>query len=317
MVWVVTLADLPHWLPWAVAIGFGAIWGSFLNVVIYRVPRGMSVVSPGSACPACGASIRAYDNIPIFSYLILRGKARCCGARMSPRYPMVELLGAALSAGVYAFIVLPDHASAPLPKVAFIYLLYFALVLALLAAAFIDLDHMYLPDAVTIGGAIAGLVTFSVRGMDLSDGLFGAACGYFGVYVPFILLYRALRGRPGMGLGDAKLMALVGAWTGWQGVVFALFAGAIQGTVVAMVVLLVAGKVERPAGVEQEIAQLKKAAEEGDEEAQQALEEDPLAQDDGVPAIAFGPFLILAFYEYLAFGDVVIDALGFGAFPID
>src|ERR1700733_15882720 len=92
----VILADVPFWFLRAFAIPFGLIWGSFLNVVIYRVPREMSVVRPGSHCPACGKPIAGYLNVPVLSYVLLRGRARCCGAKMSPRYPLVELIGGAL-----------------------------------------------------------------------------------------------------------------------------------------------------------------------------------------------------------------------------
>lgn len=101
-----TLADFPLWFLRTFALAFGLIWGSFLNVVIYRVPRGMSVVRPASRCPACEAPIRPWDNIPVVSYLILGGKARCCGARVSPRYPIVEAIGGVLSLAVLEVIVL-------------------------------------------------------------------------------------------------------------------------------------------------------------------------------------------------------------------
>jgi leader peptidase (prepilin peptidase)/N-methyltransferase len=93
----VTFNNIPLWFPRAFAIVFGLLWGSFLNVVIYRVPRGMSVVHPPSHCPSCGKPVRPWDNVPVFGYILLRGKARCCGAALSPRYPLVEAIGGSRS----------------------------------------------------------------------------------------------------------------------------------------------------------------------------------------------------------------------------
>src|SRR3954454_5339168 len=100
------LAEVPASLLRVYAVLLGLLWGSFLNVVIYRVPRGMSVVRPASHCPGCGAAIRAYDNVPVLSYLWLRGRARCCGARFSPRYPLVELIGGVIAWAIFEVCVL-------------------------------------------------------------------------------------------------------------------------------------------------------------------------------------------------------------------
>src|SRR6478672_13477346 len=100
------IAMLPGWFPNVATFAFGLLWGSFLNVVIYRVPRELSVVRPASRCPGCGTPIAGYDNIPVLSYIILRGRARCCGVRMSPRYPLVELIGGALSLAILELVVL-------------------------------------------------------------------------------------------------------------------------------------------------------------------------------------------------------------------
>src|SRR5207249_649668 len=122
--------------------------------------------------------------------------------------------------------------------------------LALVAAAFIDLDHMYLPNAITIGGAVVALLSASLRPeLGWARAALGLAIGFAVVYVPFIVLYRVLRGRPGMGLGDAKLLALAGAWFGWEGALFTLFAGAIQGTLASLVVVARKGKIEEPPAV--------------------------------------------------------------------
>src|SRR3954470_7356402 len=121
----------PGWFLPVAAVAFGLLWGSFLNVVIYRVPREMSVVRPASHCPGCGKPIAGYDNIPVFSYLLLRGRARCCGARMSPRYPLVELIGGALSLAIFETVILAMPDGAPAARALAIYTADFALCMGL------------------------------------------------------------------------------------------------------------------------------------------------------------------------------------------
>ena len=304
------LADFPTWFLRGVAIAFGLIWGSFLNVVIYRVPLGMSVARPASHCPGCGKPIAPYDNIPVVSYLLLRGRARCCGVRMSARYPLVELIGGALSLAILERIVLPMSPLTPAGRALAVYTADFALSMALVAAAFIDAEHMYLPDPITIGGAVLGFATSSLRGVSWRDSLIGAAAGFAIVWLPFGVVYKWIRGRIGMGLGDAKLVMLAGAWFGWVGIVFALLAGAVQGTLTALVILLVKGKIEEPAAVVADREELQKAAAEGDEEAKRALSEDPLAvpQGEGIgqSRLPFGPFLILGILECLLAGEQIV-----------
>ena len=302
--------ELPLWFVRTAVVAFGLIWGSFLNVVIYRVPRDMSVVHPGSRCPACGTPIAAWDNVPVLSFVVLRGRARCCGAPMSWSYPAVELLGGALSLAVFELLVRAPAPADTLGHAALLYLLFFALCLALVAAAFIDLSHMYLPDAITIGGTVVGLASAPLRGLPFRQAAMGAVIGYGIVWVFFVLLYRLVRGRQGMGLGDAKLLALAGAWFGWLGVAFVLFGGAIQGSLAALVLYLVRGKIDEPEAVKEEREELEKAAAEGDEEAKALLEEDPIgdapAPGLGQARIPFGPFLILAILEWLFAGDVIL-----------
>jgi leader peptidase (prepilin peptidase)/N-methyltransferase len=304
-----TLADIPLWYLRSVALLFGLLWGSFLNVVIYRVPRGMSVVNPPSHCPACGAKVRPFDNVPVLAYVWLRGRARCCKAPLSPRYPLVELLGGALSAAIVEGIVLALPPDTGAGTVVAVYLADLALALGLTAAAFIDAEHMFLPDGITIGGAVLGFVTAPLRGLGFASSLTGAAIGFLVVYGPFVVLYGRLRGRPGMGLGDAKLLLLAGAWFGWQGALFTLFAGAAQGTVGAAILLLAKGRIEEPEAVRRDREEILRAAEAGDEEAKRLIDEDPLAVAPGAglgqARIPFGPFLILACLEYLFFGEAV------------
>jgi len=304
------LSDFPLWFLRAFALAFGLIWGSFLNVVIYRVPLGLSVVRPGSHCPACKAPVRAWDNVPVLSYVLLGGRARCCKARMSARYPIVEAIGGVLSLAILEVIVLRMPGSTEIVRALAIYIADLALVLGLTAAAFIDLEHMILPDSITIGGAVLGIATASFRSLTLVQALVGAAVGFVIVWLPFVVVYPRIRGKVGMGLGDAKLLMLAGAWFGWPGVLFVLGAGAIQGTIAAVATLLVRGRLDEPDAVAREraeaLAELETMTPEDRAEAEKELAEDPLMQEAGPGVgqarIAFGPFLILATLEYLLIG---------------
>lgn len=311
------LDEIPIGFARTVAIIFGLLWGSFLNVVIYRVPRDMSVVRPPSHCPSCGKPVKPYDNIPILSFLILRGRTRCCKTKMSVRYPIVEALG-----GLAAWAVF-DSAIAGLPgetgalRFLGLFLANFALALSLIAAAFIDAEHMFLPDEITLGGTALGLATFWLRDMSLVSSLGGAVLGFLVVYVPFILLYKMIRGFAGMGLGDAKLLMLAGAWFGWEGALFVLFAGAIQGTLGTIVILLTKGKIEEPEAVRADREEIERLAKEGDADALEMMQEDPLMDENakGKARIPFGPFLILACLEILLAGDRIFAAIATRLLP--
>jgi leader peptidase (prepilin peptidase)/N-methyltransferase len=175
---------------------------------------------------------------------------------------------------------------------------------------------MYLPDAITLGGTAFGLVTPGLRGLGWLETWGGAAAGFCGVWLLFIVGYKALRGRAGMGLGDAKLIMLAGAWFGWPGAVFALFAGAVQATLCTLVLLLIRGKIEEPESVRQDREELRRAAAEGDADAERALREDPLATEPAPGVLGarlpFGPFLCLAILEWLLAGEWIRDAWGLG-----
>lgn len=310
------LSDLPPWFAVTFAVAFGLIWGSFLNVVIYRVPRGLSVVRPGSACPACGKPIKPWDNLPVLGFLLLRGKARCCGAKLSPRYPLVELIGGVLALAVLEVLVKPLPEATPLARSMAVFCAGLALSLGLVAAAFIDLEHMILPDSITIGAAVLGVATSSFRAMTFTEALLGAAVGFATVWIPFIVIYPRIRkGKVGMGLGDAKLLMAAGAWFGWSGALVVLGAGAVQGTIVAIGQLAVRGKIEEPEEVikerEEIRAELEKMSPEERAEAEKELAEDPMMEEaeEGVhnARVAFGPFLALATIEYLFFGKRAVD----------
>ncbi len=301
------LGEIPLPFLRVVALIFGLLWGSFLNVVIYRTPRGLSVVHPPSTCPGCGALIKSYDNVPVLSWLLLRGKARCCGVKISPRYPLVELMGGLLSLAIVEVIVRGLPLETPWYRALAVFHAYFTLALSLVAAAFIDAEHMYLPDTITLGGTVLGVATATLRGMSLTTSVLGAAVGFVMVWLPFIVVYPRIRGRHGMGLGDAKLTMLAGAWFGSLGAFFVLMAGAVQGTLGALVIYLTVGKIDEPEAVRADREELQKAAADGDAEAAQILADDPLGEEpkEGLTQarLPFGPFLILAALELLFFGE--------------
>ena len=314
---LLTLADLPGPFVTAVAVALGLAFGSFLNVVIYRLPRGESLSHPPSRCPGCGKPIRAFDNIPVLGWLLLGGRARCCKVRISARYPLIEALGGLIAWAIVRVIIfeLPDETV--WWRVVLTFCVYLALALGLLALAFIDLDHMYLPDPLTLGGTALGLASVPLRGGTFHGALLGAALGFMLVWLPFDFLYSKLRGLPGMGLGDAKLVMLAGAWFGWQGAVFALLGGAVQATVVALAVFLARGRIDEPEAVIQERKELRALLESTEGEARAELEReiarDPLAFEPeaglGKARLAFGPFLALATLEFTLFGDAIVQAV--------
>jgi leader peptidase (prepilin peptidase) / N-methyltransferase len=189
-------------MPLALEIGFiavlGAIVGSFLNVVIHRLPRGESLVSPGSRCPSCGAPVAPYDNVPIVSWLVLRGRCRHCGAPISPRYPAVELLTAVTFAAVVAVRGFDNDLVLELPFVA-----------CLIALAGIDFDHRLLPNKMVYPMAVYGLVATAIVDTDaLVEHLIAGAGG-------FLFLFIAVLAYPrGMGMGDVKLAGAMGLYLG-------------------------------------------------------------------------------------------------------
>ncbi len=312
-----TLIELPPWLLRIFALAFGLLWGSFLNVVIHRVPLGLSVVRPSSRCPHCETPIRPWNNIPILSWLLLRGKTACCGTKISPRYVLVEAIGALLAVAIVEALVLPMPPQTPALHALMVFLSALALALGLTAAAFIDIEHMYIPDVISYGAIVMGLATVSFRpSLTYAESLLAGCAGFLLVWLVFGVLYRKLRGVTGMGLGDAKLLAVAGVWFGWKGLAFALFAGAVQGTMAALLVLMVRGKVEEPQAVQQEreawlaeVAAIKDKQER--EKAEAELLKDPIFEQTSgstmVSRIAFGPFLVLAIVEYLLAGTSIVD----------
>lgn len=306
-----TLAELPPTFLRVCALLLGLVWGSFLNVVIHRVPRGMSVARPASHCPGCNEPIPGFRNVPVLSWVFLRGRAACCGTKISARYPLIELAGAALSLAVFDVIVMALPGNTPVSHAFALYAADFGLALGLTAAAFIDLEFMIIPDSITFGGAALGIGTFGLRNMTITESLIGAGVGFLIVWLPFDLIYSRIRGVPGMGLGDAKLMMLAGAWFGWEGVALVLGGGAIQGTAIILIAMLIkGGRIDEPEAVARErqeaFAALDELPPEERAEYEAELMKDPLALEAeegfGKMRIAFGPFLILATLEMLLLG---------------
>lgn len=257
-----------QWLRGPVGMGFavvwGAIWGSFFNVVIARLPLGRSVVHPPSSCLACGARVRAFDNVPVLSYLWLRGRCRACGAHFSVRYPLIEGVTAALTAGLWWAVVVHQPGMDMDTDLAWRlgrFTLYFAFVGLLLILAAIDLDTKRLPDVLTIPGALGLFVAaFAVRDVGWSARAIGLAAGYLFVRLIADFYYYVLK-REGLGLGDGKLLALIGGVLGWTALAPVIFGASVLGTVIAVPTLLLRRSAARrrarsaaPPPAEEEIA---------------------------------------------------------------
>jgi len=200
---------------------FGLALGSFLNVVIVRVPAGGSIVHPGSACPGCRAPLVWYDNIPLLSFVALRGRCRACGMRISWRYPIVESITAAVLVAAYA-------AFGPSAE----FLIACVLLPALVAMTAIDLQHQMIPDAITLPGIPVGLLINVATGRtSWVDSVIGIFVGG-GLFLVIILVSRG-----GMGGGDLKLGAMLGAFLGWKALLVALFVAIVLGGVIGAVLL--------------------------------------------------------------------------------
>lgn len=249
------LLGLPVWATCIFVASFGAIIGSFLNVVIHRLPREESIVFPNSRCPACSALIRPIDNIPIISYLILRGRCRSCQARISPRYFAVELLTAVLFVTVFLCDV---YLRGGLSLIVLFDLIFVSMLVALI---FIDAEHMLLPNAITYPGIVFAIIArlvlpYAVGNYAFDDywslsGLFpswppwavslaGAALGALvggGSLWLMGWLWERLRGVEAMGLGDVKMMFMVGAYMGWRLTILTIFVGVLSGSIIGVLVM--------------------------------------------------------------------------------
>ena len=216
------------WLLYAVALLVGLVVGSFLNVCIHRLPRQESVVWPGSRCPRCAAPIAWYDNIPLLSWLLLRARCRSCGGSISARYPLVEL-----TTGLLAVLALVRFGPTPWGLVAF------AFAAALLVVSVVDLEHLIIPDVVSLPGILVGLAVSALvpGGVGLWNAIAGVWLGG-GLLWLVAMTYERATGVEGLGLGDAKLLAMVGAFLGWQAIPAVLVIASVVGTVAGLAVLL-------------------------------------------------------------------------------
>lgn len=209
------------------AIAFGMVVGSFLNVCICRMPKDQSVVTPPSHCPHCSYQIRWYDNIPLVSYLLLRGKCRGCGAHISLQYPLVELLN-----GILTLLLFLRFG----PTLAFAALFIFCS--ALVVITFIDIEHQIIPDEISLSGIVLGFVlSFFLQGHSWLNSLLGILLGG-GSLLLVAYAYQWLTGKEGMGGGDIKLLAMMGAFLGWKSIPFIIFASSMVGSVVGISMML-------------------------------------------------------------------------------
>lgn len=246
---------------------FGAVVGSFLNVCIFRMPNEESVVSPPSHCPVCNYQIRWYDNIPILSYLVLGGKCRGCGVKISLQYPLVELINGLLTLALFVRFG---------PTIAFVALFLFCS--ALVVITFIDIEHQIIPDEISLSGIIIGfLFSFFIPGYDWVNSLIGIVLGG-GSLLLVAYGYQKLTGKDGMGGGDIKLLAMMGAFLGWKAIPFIIFFSSLVGSVLGVSIMLIQKK-------------------------------------DSKLAIPFGPYLALAAVFYIFYGPQLIKwYLALGSF---
>jgi leader peptidase (prepilin peptidase) / N-methyltransferase len=243
------------------ALVLGLLLGSFLNVCIYRIPLKKSIVTPPSSCPGCGERIKFYDNIPIISYILLLGKCRHCRQPISIKYPIIELLTGLLSISVFANYY-PNYG---------LYFSFLIFVCALLVISFIDLSFQIIPDIISIPGIIAGVAVaiifniYSDYQITWYDSLIGAIGGG-GILYLVAIGFEKFTGKEGMGGGDVKLLAMIGAWMGWRAIPLIILVSSLTGSIIGAAALLLAGKGLRS-------------------------------------RIPFGPFLVLGTLVYLFFGN--------------
>jgi leader peptidase (prepilin peptidase)/N-methyltransferase len=253
-----------NWIMLFFGFVFGTIVGSFLNVCIHRIPQGKSIVTPSSHCPFCKTPIRFYDNIPLVSFIYLWGRCRACHATISLRYPLVEFL-----MGFFSLILLWRYGISTL------YLIYFVFFATLTLVSFIDLPHRIIPDMISLPGIVVGLVISLLHPqMSIKDSLIGVLLGGGSLYV-VASVYHLVTKREGMGGGDVKLLAMIGAFIGWKGVLFTILCSSFIGSVVGVTLML-------------------------------------FSSADSKYAVPFGPFLSLGAIIYVLWGEGMINwYLGF------
>ncbi|MDD4240280.1 MAG: prepilin peptidase [Smithellaceae bacterium] len=210
---------------------FGAAIGSFLNVCIFRIPAGQSIVKPLSRCPSCEHPIRFYDNIPIISFILLRGRCRDCGAKISWRYPLVELISGLLALALFLKFG---------PTLNF--LVFFIFTAVLIVIAFIDIDHQIIPDILSLPGIpVFFLAAVFIVKVPWHEALIGLVVGG-GILLAIALFYEFIAKREGMGGGDIKLLAMIGGFFGWKALIFVLLFSSLAGAVVGIAAMIIKKK---------------------------------------------------------------------------
>jgi leader peptidase (prepilin peptidase) / N-methyltransferase len=278
--------DVPRGIAALIAFVFGACIGSFVNVVAYRLPRDISIVAPRSFCPSCGKTVPNWANIPVFAYLGLRGRCTACGARIPFRYFLTEL--ALASAAAYLYLNFP-----PLDALA-----RYVLCSGLFVAALIDYDWRVIPNVITIAGIPLGVLAACMVMPEVGwkSSLAGIAIGAGFLFVTGEV-YLRIRGREGVGMGDVWLLGMVGAFLGWPGALFTLFAGSVFGTIGALAMAVSGqypGRLQGP--VPYAAAEVTGKAE--------SAEATPRVLQREIP---FGPFLALAAAIFALFQPALID----------
>ena len=278
-----------------VLVIFGATVGSFLNVVIARLPQGLSIVTPRSRCPRCLKQIRWYDNAPVVSFFVLRGRCRDCGLPISWRYPFIEALTGLMALLLWVRFGLSLELA-----------VHFVFTAALIVVTFIDLDQRIIPNEISLPGIVLGFACSFLFAGKWIDSLIGLLVGG-GMLLGVSLLYSAIRGKEGMGMGDVKLLAMLGAWLGWKALLFITLFASVQGIAVAVGLWIFGVKLKPPVPEEME---------EADEEKEKKIVGETNVEDAQPTffgaAIPFGPFLSIAGIEYL-FLAPWFDTLLYGA----
>ncbi|EAT16762.1 prepilin peptidase [Desulfuromonas acetoxidans] len=251
-------ADETLMMIWLFVFVLGAVIGSFLNVCIYRIPLGKSVVFPPSHCFSCDSRLRWYHNIPILSFLFLRGRCAFCGASFSWRYPGIEALNGALYCLVFYYA-----------RFSMVTLVLFLFVSALVVVTFIDYDHQIIPDVITLPGIPIGFIcSFAIPWVSWKDSLIGVLVGGGSLFA-VAFLYEFFTKKEGMGGGDIKLLAMIGAFCGWRVILPVVFLSSLLGSLVGIPVML-------------------------------------LQKGDSKMALPFGPFLVAGTLIYLFWGEVLV-----------
>ncbi len=218
-------------MEYVVSIVFGALVGSFLNVCIFRLPQQESIVWPGSHCPHCKNPIKSYDNIPVISYILLRGRCRYCKGTISIQYPLVEGITA-----ISSFLLITTFG----PSLS--YLFYFAFLASLIVITVIDLRHQIIPDVISLPGIGVGLLaSLIIPQINFLDSLIGILSGGGSLFV-VATLYQWLFKREGMGGGDIKLLAMIGAFLGWKAVILTILSGSLIGSITGIIIMVSKGK---------------------------------------------------------------------------